>query len=125
MPITNQTTAREGVPVQTDGSIILPKTSGTGILVEPAAPTFGWRDITAAPTVRGVGGTDPTLAVYRGMIVVYGGGNQVNASEMGDVFQSFPKLTLFGFSTLWLFVVFALILAERAMGLPLFAPVFG
>ena len=32
---------------------------------------------------------------------------------------------LFGFSTLWLFVVFALILAERAMGLPLFAPVFG
>lgn len=42
-----------------------------------------------------------TLAVYRGMIVVYGGGNQVNASEMGDTFQSFPKLTFFGFSTLF------------------------
>ena len=32
---------------------------------------------------------------------------------------------LFGFSTLWLFIVFALILAERALGLPAFAPVFG
>jgi rhamnose transport system permease protein len=42
-----------------------------------------------------------TLAVYRGMIVVYGGGNQVNASEMGDVFQSFPKFTLFELSTLF------------------------
>ena len=42
-----------------------------------------------------------TLAVFRGMIVVYGGGNQVNASEMGDVFQSFPKLTLFGLSTIF------------------------
>ena len=32
---------------------------------------------------------------------------------------------LFGFSTMWLFIVFALILAERALGLPAFAPVFG
>ena len=32
---------------------------------------------------------------------------------------------LFGFSTLWLFVVFALILIERALGMPLFAPVLG
>jgi protoheme IX farnesyltransferase len=33
--------------------------------------------------------------------------------------------TLFKFSTLWLFIVFALILVERALGLPLFAPVLG
>jgi protoheme IX farnesyltransferase len=32
---------------------------------------------------------------------------------------------LFGFSTLWLFVVFALILLERALGLPLFPTVLG
>ena len=32
---------------------------------------------------------------------------------------------LFGFSTMWLFIVFALILAERALGMPSFAPVFG
>lgn len=50
-----------------------------------------------------------TLAVYRGMIVVYGGGNQVNASEMGDTFQSFPKLTLLGFSTLfWIMLAVSL-----------------
>lgn len=50
-----------------------------------------------------------TLAVFRGMIVVYGGGNQVNASEMGDVFQSFPKMTLFGLSTIfWIMVAVAL-----------------
>jgi rhamnose transport system permease protein len=37
-----------------------------------------------------------TLAAYRGLIVVYGGGNQVNASEMGDVFQNFPKTPVLG-----------------------------
>jgi rhamnose transport system permease protein len=50
-----------------------------------------------------------TLAVFRGMIVVYGGGNQVNASEMGDVFQSFPKFELFGLSTIfWIMAAVAL-----------------
>jgi rhamnose transport system permease protein len=37
-----------------------------------------------------------TLAIFRGLIVVYGGGGQVNASEMGDVFQAFPKATMLG-----------------------------
>jgi rhamnose transport system permease protein len=37
-----------------------------------------------------------TLAIFRGLIVVYGGGSQVNASEMGDVFQAFPKMTALG-----------------------------
>jgi rhamnose transport system permease protein len=51
-----------------------------------------------------------TLAIYRGLIVVYGGGNQVNASEMGDVFQSFPKITVFGLSTIfWIMVAVALV----------------
>jgi rhamnose transport system permease protein len=50
-----------------------------------------------------------TLAVFRGLIVVYGGGNQVNASEMGDVFQGFPKITFLGLSTIfWIMVVVAL-----------------
>jgi rhamnose transport system permease protein len=50
-----------------------------------------------------------TLAVYRGLIVVYGGGNQVNASEMGDIFQGFPKIELFGLSTIfWLMMVVAI-----------------
>ncbi len=51
-----------------------------------------------------------TLAIFRGMIVVYGGGNQVNASEMGDIFQSFPKLTFLGLSTIfWIMAAVAVI----------------
>ena len=50
-----------------------------------------------------------TLAVFRGMIVVYGGGNQVNASEMGEVFQAFPKVTLLGLSSLfWIMAAVAI-----------------
>jgi rhamnose transport system permease protein len=50
-----------------------------------------------------------TLAAYRGMIVVYGGGNQVNASEMGDVFQNFPKTPVMGVTaTFWIMVVVAI-----------------
>jgi rhamnose transport system permease protein len=50
-----------------------------------------------------------TLAVYRGLIVVYGGGNQVNASEMGDIFQNFPKTPVLGVTaTFWIMVVVAI-----------------
>lgn len=49
-----------------------------------------------------------TLAIYRGMIVVIGGGDQVNASEMGATFQSFAKLERFGLtSPVWLAAVVA------------------
>lgn len=50
-----------------------------------------------------------TLAAYRGLIVVYGGGNQVNASEMGDIFQNFPKTPVLGVTaTFWIMVVLAI-----------------
>jgi rhamnose transport system permease protein len=42
-----------------------------------------------------------TLAIFRGMIVVYGGGSQVNASDMGDVFQAFPKISILGLDTVF------------------------
>ena len=46
-----------------------------------------------------------TLAIFRGLIVVYDSGNQVNASEMGDVFQRFPKIPLLGLTTtFWIMV---------------------
>jgi rhamnose transport system permease protein len=56
-----------------------------------------------------------TLAIFRGLIVVYGGGSQVNASEMGDTFQNFPNLTVLGLDTVFwiaapLAIVFALFL---------------
>ena len=40
-----------------------------------------------------------TLAVYRGMIIIIAGGDQVNASEMGQAFQAFPKLEIAGLKT--------------------------
>lgn len=46
-------------------SLILPKDSGAGIKVDLAAPTWGWRDITASIHLKGVGATDPDFAVYR------------------------------------------------------------
>jgi rhamnose transport system permease protein len=50
-----------------------------------------------------------TLAAYRGLIVVYGGGNQVNASEMGDIFQNFPKTPVLGVTaTFWIMVVLSI-----------------
>jgi rhamnose transport system permease protein len=49
-----------------------------------------------------------TLAIFRGLIVVYDSGNQVNASEMGDIFQRFPKIPLLGVTTtFWIMVVIA------------------
>jgi rhamnose transport system permease protein len=37
-----------------------------------------------------------TLAVFRGMIIIIAGGDQVNASEMGAAFQAFPKQVFLG-----------------------------
>ncbi len=42
-----------------------------------------------------------TLAIFRGLIVVYGGGSQVNTSDMGEVFQAFPKMTILGLDTVF------------------------
>lgn len=42
-----------------------------------------------------------TLAIFRGMIVVIGGGAQVDGSNMGDNFQLLPKLTMFGLSSIF------------------------
>lgn len=54
-----------------EDNLILPKTSGKGILVDPAAPTFGWRDIIGQVVPKGVGAANPTWAVYRGSIYQY------------------------------------------------------
>ena len=51
--------------VTTDG-LILPKTSGKGIKVDTASPTFGWRDLLGDQFSKNTGGTKPTLAVYNG-----------------------------------------------------------
>ena len=40
-----------------------------------------------------------TLAVFRGMIIILAGGDQVNASEMSPRFQAFPKDIVLGLTT--------------------------
>ncbi len=40
-----------------------------------------------------------TLAVFRGMIIILAGGDQVNASEMSTAFQAFPKDVLLGLTS--------------------------
>lgn len=45
--------------------LIVDKDIGEGIKVDKALPTFGWQDLLGRISVRGVGGQDPTFAVYR------------------------------------------------------------
>jgi len=47
-------------------SITLPKTRGTGIKTDPAAPAFGWRDIIGKVIPKATGAGSPTRAVYNG-----------------------------------------------------------
>ncbi|HEU0221207.1 MAG TPA: ABC transporter permease [Paracoccaceae bacterium] len=50
-----------------------------------------------------------TLAIYRGMVVVIGGGDQVNQDEMGPAFAGFPRLAFLGLSSVfWIAVIAAL-----------------
>lgn len=46
--------------------LILPKTSGQGIQTDPAAPTYGWKDIIGMPLFNTTGANAPTIAAFRG-----------------------------------------------------------
>lgn len=51
-----------------------------------------------------------TLAVFRGMIIIIAGGDQVNASEMGATFQAFPKQIVLGLTTpVWIAIAVSLL----------------
>lgn len=51
-----------------------------------------------------------TLAVFRGLIIIIAGGDQVNASEMGAKFQAFPKQVLFGLTTpVWIAIAVSIL----------------
>jgi hypothetical protein len=62
-------------------NLTLPKTSGKGIKIDTAAPTFGWRDILGQIVVKAVGVTDPDWAVYRGSIYQYAFTNGAHLHE--------------------------------------------
>ncbi len=51
-----------------------------------------------------------TLAIFRGMIVVIGGGSQVNTSDMSASFVGFPKLSFLSLSSVfWIAAIVALL----------------
>ncbi len=64
----------------------------------------GWLGI--PPIVVSLG----ALAIYRGLIVVITGGDQVNSSEMGATFQNFPRREILGLtSSFWIAVALAVL----------------
>ncbi len=48
--------------------LVLPKTSGIGLKVDTATPTFGFADILGDQFSKNTGATKPTLTVYNGVI---------------------------------------------------------
>ncbi len=53
--------------VTADG-LILPKTSGKGIKVDTATPTFGFADLLGDQFAKNTGATKPTLTAYNGVV---------------------------------------------------------
>ena len=80
--------------------------------------------VTLLPALTGTAGMLYTLAnIGLGVIFVYHAWRVYSIREGASAEAACKKL--FGFSTLWLFIVFALLLAERGLGIPAFAPVLG
>lgn len=63
--------AKSGLLKIISNNLVLPKTSGYGIQVDPANPSFGWRDLTYAIDPKATGLGTPTRTLYRGTIYGY------------------------------------------------------
>ncbi len=65
---TGNTTLGDGLGdvTKVSGNLVVPKTSGYGIQVDTASPSFGWKDLlgNVIPKTSGVG--SPTLSTFRG-----------------------------------------------------------
>ena len=59
-------TGTSSFTVNGEGTVTMPKASGTGIKVDPAVPTWGWRDITGILRPDLAGANAPVLTVFRG-----------------------------------------------------------
>ena len=80
--------------------------------------------VTLLPPLLGTTGMFYTLAATGlGIMFIYHAVQVYRIREGQDAEIACKKL--FGFSTLWLFLIFALILVERAAGIAAFAPVIG
>jgi protoheme IX farnesyltransferase len=80
--------------------------------------------VTLLPALTGTVGLFYTLAnIGLGVMFIWHAVEVYRLREGAEAETACKKL--FGFSTLWLFIVFAIILVERALGLPLFPAVLG
>lgn len=64
VPLLDGNNTWSGVNKYSD-NIVLPKTSGKGIQVDNASPSFGFRDLLGEIKILAPGANDPTLAVFR------------------------------------------------------------
>lgn len=60
-----------GDTLNVDANLVLPKTSGKGIKVDTATPTYPWADLIGEVTDRVGGAAAPTWAAYRGNVYAY------------------------------------------------------
>ncbi len=58
------TTVNTSGTITNGGQLVLPKTTGYGIKVDTATPTFGYRDMLGQLIVRGSGANDPAWSAY-------------------------------------------------------------
>jgi hypothetical protein len=83
---TTQTTSVTWVTTQYfSTSIVLPSAAGDGIKVNPAAPTFAWRNLIGNLSVKTTGATSPSWSTFQGNISGY-------AFTAGDVIDFFYKI---------------------------------
>ena len=78
-----QDTLVDALLVQKTGDWVINKTSGVGIKVDLAAPTFGFADIIGDQFSKNTGGTKPTLTVYNGAVEAW------QFSDGDEAFMSF------------------------------------
>jgi hypothetical protein len=74
-------------------NIVLPKTSGKGILLDPDAPTYGWHDmlgdIKTRPAAGGGAAAQPDFVAYRGNVYAYRFGTTAPNNHLHEAFIEF------------------------------------
>jgi len=71
--------------IKSDGNAVIGKTSGLGIQVDTATPTFGYRDLLGEVKILSPGANDPTLAVFRDSVRQFSFSNAIT----NEVYLSF------------------------------------
>lgn len=69
-----------------EDNIVVPKTSGKGILVDTTSPTFGWKDLLGDVVPKTIGVGSPTLATWRNDVRWF----NYAAGEDGDMVFHMP-----------------------------------